>query len=293
MKLGIIGGTGVYALAGLKDTEPVTVETPFGPPSGAYQHGQLGPIETWFLPRHGHGHRILPSELNHRANIFGFKSFGVERVIGISAVGSLREDLRPRDVCLPDQYFDRTKRSAEHTFFGRGLIAHIAFAEPVCPDLRHLLHAITQEIVSGDPRHQGQRVQTGGTYVNMEGPAFSTKSESLYYRRLGFDIIGMTSLAEAKLSREAEICYAALCMVTDYDCWHESEETVSIEMILANLKANAGLAGEILRRLVARLTDARPCACGHALENAILTRPEQIPPETRHALAPIVGKYLA
>ncbi len=292
MKLGIIGGTGLYDLAGLRDAEPIHMETPFGEPSDAYTRGRLGSVEVYFLPRHAHGHRILPSELNHRANIFGFKKLGVERIIGISAVGSLREDLRPRDVCLPDQYFDRTKRSTDHTFFGRGLIAHIAFAEPVCPDLRRHLHAVTQEIVSGDPRHQGQRVQNGGTYVNMEGPAFSTKSESLYYRRHGFDVIGMTSLAEAKLCREAEICYAPVCMVTDYDCWHESEETVTADLVLANLKANAGLAGEILRRATARLTKDRPCSCGNALENAVITQAEQVPEETRRNLAPIAGKYL-
>ena len=292
MKLGIIGGTGLYELVGLRDAKTVDMETPFGRPSEPYVHGMLGSTELYFLPRHGHGHHILPSELNHRANIFGFKELGVERVIAISAVGSLREDLRPRDVCLPDQYFDRTKRSAEHTFFGHGLVAHVAFAEPVCPDLRQQLHAVTEGIISGDAGYQGQRVQNGGTYVNMEGPAFSTKAESNYYRRFGFDVIGMTSLAEAKLCREAEICYAAACMVTDYDCWHESEETVSLDMILGNLKANAGLAGEILRRIVARLPEARPCGCGRALENAILTRPDVIPPAQRERLAPIVGKYL-
>lgn len=292
MKIGIIGGTGLYDLAGLREMESLALETPFGRPSDAYAHGKLGAAELYFLPRHGHGHRFMPSEVNHRANIFGFKLLGVERVIGISAVGSLREDLRPRDVCLPDQFFDRTKRSADHTFFGQGLVAHIAFAEPVCPDLRHHLHAVAQEILSGDARYQGQRVQNGGTYVNMEGPAFSTKVESLYYRRAGFDIIGMTSLAEAKLCREAEICYAPVCMVTDYDCWHESEETVSVEMVLSNLKANAGLAAEILRRVVARLTDARPCACGRALAHCIITRPDAIPADARRRLDPIVGKYL-
>lgn len=292
MKLGIIGGTGLYDLVGLRDTEHRTVETPFGKPSEPYIHGKLGAVEVYFLPRHGHGHHIMPTELNHRANIFGFKTLGVERVVGISAVGSLREDLRPRDICLPDQYFDRTKHSTEHTFFGKGLVAHVAFAEPVCPDLRHHLHAVAQEIVSGDARHQGQRVQNGGTYVNMEGPAFSTKAESLYYRRFGFDVIGMTSLAEAKLCREAELCYATACMVTDYDCWHESEETVSLEMIIGNLKANAGFAGELIRRIAARLTEQRPCSCGRALENAILTSPDKIPAARRKELAPIVGKYL-
>ncbi|MBU1693663.1 MAG: S-methyl-5'-thioadenosine phosphorylase [Verrucomicrobia bacterium] len=292
MKLGVIGGTGLYDLVGLRDVNPVALDTPFGKPSEAYLHGRLGTMEVYFLPRHGHGHHIMPSEINHRANIYGFKDLGVERVIAISAVGSLREDLRPRDVCLPDQYFDRTKQSADHTFFGGDLVAHVAFAEPICPDLRHQLHAVAQEIVSGDARYQGQRVQNGGTYVNMEGPAFSTKAESLYYRRFAFDVIGMTGLAEAKLCREAEICYASACMVTDYDCWHESEETVSVEMVLTHLKANAGLAGEILRRVVTRLTDARPCPCSRALENCIITRPDIIPPAQRERLAPIVGKYL-
>lgn len=292
MKLGIIGGTGLYDLVGLQEADPVQLETPFGKPSDHYLHGQLGHVEIYFLPRHSHGHRLLPFEIPHRANIYGFKALGVDRVIGISAVGSLREDLRPRDVCLPDQFFDRTKRSAEHTFFGGGLAAHIAFAEPICADLRRHLHAVTQEILSGDSRYQGQRVQNGGTYVNMEGPAFSTKAESLYYRRLGFDVIGMTSLAEAKLCREAEICYASVGMVTDYDCWHESEETVSVEMVLIHLKANAGLAGEILRRVVSRPLETRNCTCGNALANCIISRPDIISPERRKALAPLVEKYL-
>ena len=293
MKLGIIGGTGLYDLVGLHDRQTVAVETPFGAPSEPYQHGKLGGLEVYFLARHGHGHHIMPSELNHRANIFGFKKLGVERIIGVSAVGSLREDLRPRDVCLPDQYFDRTKHSTEHTFFGKGLIAHVAFADPVCPDLRHHLYSVTQEIVTGDARFQNQRVQNGGTYVNMEGPAFSTRAESLYYRRFGFDVIGMTNLGEAKLCREAEICYASLCLVTDYDCWHESEETVSVEMVLSHLKANAGLADEILRRMARRLENTpASCACSRALENTIVTRPNAIPKERIKELAPIVGKYL-
>lgn len=293
MKIGIIGGTGLYDFVGLHDARTLELDTPFGKPSDAIIAGELFGVEVFFLPRHGRGHRLLPSELPHRANVFAFKKLGVERVIGVSAVGSLREDLRPGDVCLPDQFFDRTKRSEEHTFFGRGVVAHISFAEPTCPDLRHVLHAAAGIAISGDGRFSERRVQNGGTYVNMEGPAFSTRAESFYYRRMGFDVIGMTSLAEAKLCREAEICYASVALVTDYDCWHESEAAVSVEVILEQLRANAGLAAEILRQAIPRLREPRTCACANALKNAIVTRPDLIPPERRQALEPIIGRYLS
>jgi 5'-methylthioadenosine phosphorylase len=292
MKLGIIGGSGLYELKELKDVQPIHITTPFGPPSDAYFHGRLGNIDTFFLSRHGHGHRKMPSEINHRANIFGFKLLGVERVIGISAVGSLREDLRPRDIVLPDQYFDRTKKSLEHTFFGSGIVAHVAFAEPVCADLRNLLHSIAGAAMAGSKAYAGLQVRNGGTYVNMEGPAFSTKAESSVYRQLGFDIIGMTSLPEAKLCREAEMCYASISMVTDYDCWHESSETVSVEMILENLKANVKLAHDIVGRLGKAMRPARKCSCRSALHNAIVTAPGAIPESAKAAIEPIIRKYV-
>jgi 5'-methylthioadenosine phosphorylase len=291
MKLGIIGGSGLYGMDGLRNVHSRTLETPFGAPSDAYVEGKLGNAEVVFLARHGRGHRLMPSEINHRANIFGFKTLGVECIVGVSAVGSLREDRRPRDVVMPDQYFDRTKASREHTFFGRGVVAHVAFAEPVCSDLRRLVHAAASDAAAGRA-HGDAKIHDRGTYVNMEGPAFSTKAESEVYRELGFDIIGMTSLAEAKLCREAEICYAAMCMVTDYDCWHESEAPVTVEMIVSNLTANAALAHEVLRKLAAELPAHRACSCGRALENCIITDPAMIPAELKKSLAPLIGKYV-
>ena len=277
MKLGIIGGSGLYEMKGLKDIQAIHVDTPFGPPSDAYFHARLGSTEVYFLSRHGRGHRKLPSEINHRANILGFKLLGVERVVGFSAVGSLRAELRPRDIVIPDQFFDRTKKSIEHTFFGNGIVAHVPFGEPVCPELRDLLHSITRGLIARKKMFSGLKVQNGATYVNMEGPAFSTKAESNVYRKLGFDVIGMTSLPEAKLCREAEICYANFSMVTDYDCWHESEETVSIEMILENLKANVTIAYDMLAELIKSIKPAKACSCGNALCNAIVTAPDAIP----------------
>lgn len=290
MKLGVIGGSGLYEMPGLSEVEPVSIRTPFGEPSDAYHRGRLGDTELVFLSRHGRGHRQMPSEINHRANIFGFKTLGIERVVAISAVGSLQESIRPRDVVLPDQYFDRTKTSADHTFFGDGLVAHVAFAEPVCRRLRAVLFAAEKEIATEQP-FTGLRVHDGGTYVNMEGPAFSTKAESRTYRKLGFDVIGMTSLPEAKLCREAEICYAVLAMATDYDCWHESEEAVTVAMVIENLRSNAGFAHGMIRRLAAQDL-AGDCTCRHALANAIITAPEAVPAEAKRKLAPIVGKYL-
>lgn len=292
MKLGIIGGTGLYEMKGLKDLESIEVSTPFGPPSDAFVSGKLAGAEVVFLARHGRGHRKLPSEINHRANIFGFKKLGVSQVIGVSAVGSLREDFRPRDVVLPDQYFDRTKKSLEHTFFGGGIVAHITFADPLCSRLRGALRSAAEAAAKGNPDSRGTKVHAGGIYVNMEGPAFSTRAESNTYRKLGFDIIGMTSLAEAKLCREAEICYASMAMVTDYDCWHETEESVTIEMIIGNLQANTALAHETLRRLAERAPKPDGCECQHALRSAIITAPEHVPQSVREQLAPIIGKYV-
>jgi 5'-methylthioadenosine phosphorylase len=292
MKIGIIGGSGVYDLEGLKNVVRKKLKTPFGSPSDEYVCGKFGGVDVYFLPRHGKGHSILPSEINHRANIYGFKMLGVERILSISAVGSLKQKLRPRDIVLPDQYFDRTKKSLEHTFFGKGIVAHLAFAEPTCAELRKLIGVSARKVIANDKTHKNLRVNEGGIYVSMEGPAFSTKAESHAYRQLDFDIIGMTSIGEAKLCREAEICYQAMAMVTDYDCWHENEESVTLEMVIGNLVANTKLAKEILKELIPRLAGERKCCCGDALRNAIVTRKEIIPRATKTALKAIISKYI-
>ena len=291
MKIGVIGGSGLYDLDGIDNLEPVEVETPFGSPSDVYMHGMIGDRDIYFLPRHGKGHSILPSEINHRANIFGMKMLGVECVISISAVGSLREDMRPRDIMLPDQYFDRTKKSLEHTFFGDGLVAHVGFGEPTCPDLRREISAAIERVLSSEDPRRDLRVRDEGTYVNMEGPAFSTKAESRTYRKLGFDIIGMTSLPEAKLCREAEICYQAMAMITDYDCWHESEDDVTAEGVFAHLMANSQMAKSVLPELLPAIPESRGCGCGSALASAIMTQ-RGAAEDTRRKLGPLVSKYL-
>jgi len=292
MKIGIIGGSGLYDLDALENVESKEMETPFGSPSDVYTHGTLKEREVYFLPRHGRGHGLLPSEINHKANILGFKKLGVECILSVGAVGSLKEKLRPRDIVLPDQYFDRTKRSLEHTFFGNGIVGHISFAEPACPELRRVVAEAASAAIESKAGKLDVRVNEGGTYVNMEGPAFSTKAESNVYRRFGFDVIGMTSLPEAKLCREAEICYQAMAMVTDYDCWHETEEPVAVEMLIGHLKANTALAKDVLLELAPRIPEKRRCACGNVVRNAVLTAPKSIPRETRKALEPIVGRYL-
>lgn len=292
MKVGVLGGSGVYDLEGLKNVKHKKIRTSYGAPSDDYIIGELGGVQVCFLPRHGRGHRILPSELNHRANIMGFKMLGCDRIISVSAVGSLKESLRPRDIVLPDQYFDRTKKSLEHTFFGGGIVAHVPFFEPACPDLRSQIGAVARKVIAKSPDSKGARVTWGGTYVNMEGPMFSTRAESHAYRQMGFDVIGMTSLGEAKLCREAEICYQAIAMVTDYDCWHESEEPVTIEMIVGNLVANTTLAKDILRAVIVQLPAERTCLCCDALKNGIMTNPAMIPAKARKRLGPIVAKYL-
>ena len=291
MKLGIIGGSGLYELEGLEQVREIVVETPFGKPSDAYIQGRLGGNEVVFLPRHGRGHRILPSEINHKANIWGLKKLGVECVMSISAVGSLREGIRPRDIVLPDQYFDRTKGALAHTFFGNGLVGHVSFGEPACKDLRASIAKTVEEVVADLKLGAVVRLHKGGTYVNMEGPAFSTRAESNVYRQLGFDIIGMTSLAEAKLCREAELCYQAMSMATDYDCWRVSEEDVSVDMIIATLTANTQLAKDVIRRLVPQLPKAPSCSCRHALKYALMTDLKVVPEATLAALDPIIGKY--
>ena len=260
------------------------METPFGDPSGAYLQGALGDTEVAFLPRHGAGHRFLPSEINHRANIYGFKALGVNTILSFTAVGSLREEIRPRDIVLPDQYVDRTKQN--HTFFGDGIVAHIPFGDPVCPALHALLAGEAPAVLARTAGPQA-KLHRAGAYVNMEGPAFSTRAESETYRRLGFDVIGMTSLPEAKLSREAGICYAAAALVTDYDCWHESED-VNVGMVVENVRANTTFARELLAAVAAGLTGKSECACSRALQGAVMTDPASIPQETARRLALIL-----
>ncbi|MDR1726860.1 MAG: S-methyl-5'-thioadenosine phosphorylase [Acidobacteriota bacterium] len=283
ISIGIIGGSGLYDMPGLTGREEVRVETPFGDPSDAFVVGTLAGRRVAFLPRHGRGHRLSPSELNFRANIYAMKTLGVERILSVSAVGSLKESLAPLDVVLPDQFFDRTRGRAS-TFFGEGLVAHIAFADPVCPDLLDQVEAAA--------RRAGAAPVKGGCYVCMEGPAFSTRAESNFYRKAGMDVIGMTNLQEAKLAREAEICYVTIALVTDYDCWHESHETVSTDMIVENLQKNVRAAQAIILETVKHLGEERRCGCGEALKYAIITDKAKVPEATRRKLAPIVGKYL-
>ncbi len=284
-RIGMIGGSGLYAMEGLEVHEERRVETPFGEPSDAYILGEIDGTGVAFLARHGRGHRILPSELNFRANIYGFKTLGVESLLSVSAVGSMKEEYEPLHVVVPDQFYDRTRHRAD-TFFGNGLAAHVSMADPVCPVLRGLLED------SGDAA--GATVHRGGTYLCMEGPQFSTRGESLIYRSWGIDVIGMTNLQEAKLAREAEICYATLAMVTDYDCWHEEEEDVSVDAVLEILRANARMGQDIIRRCVKSLADGveKYCHCGEALATALITDPGAIPAATIRRLGPIVSRYL-
>ncbi len=291
MKIGVLGGSGLYSLDGIENLKKTEVETPFGKPSDAIVQGTLNGREVCFLPRHGRGHRILPSEINHKANIYALKTLGVDRVVSVSAVGSLREEYRPRDIVLPDQYYDRTKGALDHTFFGRGLVAHIGFSEPACPAMREQLAGAAQAAIAAAGLSPEPRVHVGGTYVNMEGPAFSTKAESHIYRQLGCDVIGMTSLPEAKLCREAEMCYQAMAMVTDYDCWRESEEAVSVESIYGHLTANTALAKAALPLAFAAFPEERSCVCANALANALMTVRDVIPKQTLYDLKPIVGEY--
>jgi len=283
VQIGIIGGSGLYDMAELTNREEKHVSTPFGDPSGPYVIGTLGGKRVAFLSRHGAGHRILPSELNFRANIYGFKVLGVERILSASAVGSLKEEYKPLDILIPDQFFDRTKGRIS-TFFGRGLVAHIAFAHPLCGEL--------SKIMADAAETAGATVHRRGTYVNMEGPQFSTLAESRLYRSWGMDVIGMTNLQEAKLAREAEICYATLALVTDYDCWHPDHDSVTVDMIVANLMQNARTAQRAIATAVGRLPASRTCACKDALATAIITRPEAVPEQTKMDLAPIIGKYI-
>jgi 5'-methylthioadenosine phosphorylase len=282
-QIGIIGGSGLYDMAELADREEVTLTTPFGDPSGPYVLATLRGRRVAFLARHGAGHRLMPSELNFRANIYGFKTLGVERLVSASAVGSLKHEYPPQDIVIPDQFLDRTKGRVS-TFFGRGLVAHVGFSHPVCPDLSRLAHESATSV--------GARAHLGGTYVCMEGPQFSTLAESRLYRSWGMDVIGMTNLQEAKLAREAEICYATLALVTDYDCWHPDHDSVTVEMIVTNLTQNAKTAQAIVADLVGRLQPERSCPCATALATAIITSRDAIPEQTKRDLAPIIGKYV-
>jgi 5'-methylthioadenosine phosphorylase len=281
--IGIIGGSGLYDMADLTDREERSVTTPFGDPSGPYVIGTLRGKRVAFLPRHGIGHRFMPTELNYRANIFGMKTLGVEYILSASAVGSLQERYVPQHLVIPDQFFDRTKGRIS-TFFGHGLVAHVAFAHPVCERLGAVAYDACRAV--------GATVHNGGTYVCMEGPQFSTLAESQLYRSWGMDIIGMTNLQEAKLAREAEICYATIALVTDYDCWHPEHDSVTVDMIVANLVANAKTAQAVIADAVSRLPLDRTCGCANALAHAILTRPDVVPEDTKRALAPIIGKYI-
>ena len=282
-RIGVIGGSGLYQMEGMTDIEEVTISTPFGEPSDVITTGSLGGERVAFLPRHGRGHRILPTELPARANIYALKSLGVEWIISISAVGSLKEELRPLDLVVPDQLIDRTK-SRVNTFFGNGLVAHVGFADPFCPVLSDLLYKTASGL--------DVTVHQGGTYVTMEGPLFSTRAESNLYRSWGASIIGMTALPEAKLAREAEICYATVACVTDYDCWHETEEDVTIDIVIQNLLKNVANSKAILRQVVGTIPQERTCSCATALANGIITARELIPAQVKQDLALLVGKYL-
>jgi 5'-methylthioadenosine phosphorylase len=281
--IGVIGGSGLYEMEGLKVLEEKRLETPFGPPSDAYIVGELDGRKVVFLPRHGRGHRLSPSELNFRANIWGMKRLGVDAILAVSAVGSMRKEIEPGHMVVIDQFFDRTQGRIS-TYFTDGAVAHVAFADPVCPEIRKVLIASGKKV--------GATVHEKGTYLCMEGPQFSTRAESNVYRQWGMDVIGMTNLQEAKLAREAEICYATLALSTDYDCWYEGHDDVTIEMVIATLNQNVETAKKIVRQAVAALGSERPCGCRTAMKNALLTDRKAIPAETKTRLEIIAGRYL-
>ncbi len=281
-KIGIIGGSGLYKIDGLEDVKEVKLDTPFGKPSDSYIIGKIQGTEVAFLPRHGRGHAILPTELNYRANIYGMKKLGVEELISISAVGSLKKELKPLDIVLPDQFVDRTNQARKTTFFGEGIAGHISFAEPVCSDLRSAIYNVSKEL--------NLSIHNKGTYLNMEGPAFSTKAESFLYRSWGMDIIGMTNMPEARLAREAEMCFSTIAFITDFDCWHG--EVVTIDMVLEILSKNIDTAKKLIKKLVPRLSLERNCQCKDALKYAIITDKKIIPDSTKKKLDIIIGKYI-
>ncbi len=281
--IGVIGGSGLYQMAGLERLREGAVATPFGKPSDKFMRGRLGDVELAFLPRHGRGHRLLPTEVNYRANIFAMKKLGVSRLISVSAVGSLRQEIAPGHLVVPDQFIDRTSQRPS-TFFGQGVVAHVSMAEPFCQNLAQTLADAASA--------EGAQVHRGGTYLCIEGPQFSTRAESQLYRSWGAHVIGMTNLQEAKLAREAEICFATLALATDYDCWNEHAGNVEIEQVLAVLQQNVEVAQKTIRRAVASLAESRTCACASALKDAIITDKSRIPKKVRTALRPISGKYL-
>jgi len=282
--IAIIGGSGLYEMDGLENVNFVEIDTPFGKPSDAIVLGTLEGASVAFLPRHGRGHRINPSHIPVRANIYALKTLGVERIISVSAVGSLKEEFAPLDLVVPNQLIDRTRQRA-NSFFDEGMVVHIGFAEPFCSGVSNAIHRSAQEM--------GLTTHPGGTMVVMEGPAFSTRAESFMYRAWGADIIGMTALPEAKLAREAEMCYSTMAWITDYDCWHESTAAVTVEMVVQNLLQNVANSKEMIRRVIAKLDQERNCACADALKDAIITSPLGIPAEIKHKLAPIVGRYMS
>ena len=282
-RIGIIGGSGLYNIEGLTKQRWKSVSTPFGKPSDQLLFGELAGREVVFLPRHARGHRILPSELNHRANLYAMKRSGVSWIISVSAVGSLQARYKPCDIVLVDQFVDRTKKALEHTFFGKGIVAHVAFADPVATELRQILFAAA--------KFNKARVHNGGTYLNMEGPAFSTRAESLTHHKLGYDVVGMTNLGEARCAREAEIAYATMAMVTDYDCWKVDEAHVTVEMVIQNLQRNAEMAKRIVTDAIRSIPETPSWPCHSALTNAIMTPPDLWPAATAKMLQPLIGKY--
>ena len=285
--IGVIGGSGLYEIEGLTDVQEVTLETPFGAHSDAYITGVLGDAKMVFLPRHGRGHRFLPSEVNYRANIYGMKQLGVEQIISVSAVGSMKEEIVPGHIVIPDQFFDRTQGKRASTFFGAGVVGHVQFADPICGELAAILAEASVQV--------GASVHRGGTYLCIEGPNFSTRAESKIYRSWGVDIIGMTNVPEARLAREAEICYGTVALATDYDCWHEGHDDVSVEAVIAIIKQNVATAREIIRAASQRIAEERKkrdCGCAESLKYAIMTDKALIPEETRQALEPLIGRYL-
>lgn len=284
-RIGVIGGSGLYDMPGLRDREELAVETPFGPPSDRFVLGTLESERVAFLPRHGRGHRLLPSEVPSRANIYAFKLLGVERLISVSAVGSLREPLAPGQLVVPDQLVDRTKGVRPFTFFGGGIVAHVAFAQPLCGEVRGALAAAV--------RQTGQSVVDEATYVVMEGPQFSTLAESEMHRAAGYDLIGMTALPEAKLAREAELCYGILALVTDYDCWHPEHDSVTVESVMNVMRGNVANAQAALAALIPSLGGPRECGCGHALDHAIMTDPKAIPRDAYERLRPLIQHYVS
>lgn len=282
--IGVIGGSGLYEIEGLTHIEEVKVETPFGDPSDAFITGELEGVKMVFLPRHGRGHRYLPSEVPYRANIYGMKKLGVQRIISVSAVGSMKEEIVPGHIVIPDQFFDRTQGKRASTFFGNGVTGHVQFADPVCSELSGVLFDAGQSA--------GATVHKGGTYICIEGPNFSTRAESMIYRSWGVDIIGMTNIPEARLAREAEICYGTVALATDYDCWHDGHDDVTVEAVLEIIRQNVATARDIIKQAVLALSAEPKCACGSSLQYAIMTDRTLIPEQTRKDLDPILGKYL-